>query len=634
MTGAAERRRHPAPSAAVSTDSGWLRLLLDEASPQAFADYRQRLQVGGALDGAAEEQFNDALALRELLEQRRRKATELAALYSIAGRLVSVTDVDLLLHEIVEQAKNLLHVDLAYLSLIDGQHIAIEVAIGQISSHLAGLTMPVEEGFSSAVLHSGAPLWTSDYRDDRRFDHHKLADTAARREDIRGLLGVPMSVRGQVIGVLFAAKRQERTFTADEIELLSSLAAYAATALENSRMLAALRSSTSQLQAANDQLGAIIDWDRLLTQTVLRGGDADELLAQVTRKADCPAYFVRSVADLPPELHALDPAVIAALFAPHSDSEASTEFNFGEHAIRVMPVVAAGDILGVLTLVCSAGQMRPDHAMILERAAPTMALLLLGQRSAEEAARKTRDGLLVDLLTRSAADKRETATHARLLGLDPARRHIVAVFLPVEDKNQVRRAVDTLALPLGSVVGEYGQRIIAVIPESDADAVARSLSRCADLSATVGISAPAEDVAGLRGCFRDAAQTVDVMLTLDRRGEVGTSDRLGLYRILLSQGGPREIEQLYNQYLGAVRDEESRSGVPLLVTLESFLRNSQRHSPTAAELNIHSNTLYQRLDKLNKILGERWREPEQALDLQLVLRLKRSAARLGDSVEL
>ena len=60
-------------------------------------------------------------------------------------------------------------------------------------------------------------MWTPDYEGERRIAHRPVADDAASAEGLRGLLGVPLAVRGRVIGALLAAKRTERHFTDDEI---------------------------------------------------------------------------------------------------------------------------------------------------------------------------------------------------------------------------------------------------------------------------------------------------------------------------------------------------------------------------------------------------------------------------------
>ncbi|KOS57626.1 hypothetical protein Z051_03780 [Rhodococcus rhodochrous KG-21] len=603
-------------------------LLLRDATPHELIKYREELVASGVPDTYAEAQLGDALSVSELLSQHRRKATELAALNDIAGRLASVTDVEVLLQEIVEQARNLLHVDLAYLSLVNEDTITIVVTTGQISSQLNGLTMPVTEGFSSSIVANGAPEWTSDYPDDDRFEHHSRADAAAHGEKIRGLLGVPMLSRGDTIGVLFAGKRQERTFIPDEIELLTSLAAHASVALENSRALTEQRRAAEQSKKVNQQLEAILDWDRTLTQAALHGGDGDDFVAAVAEKANCRVLFLRRAADLPSDISDDVRDSVETVFA--KDVEVPHRVETEACSLLAMPVVASGHMMGALVLCRSQGQERSDHSLIVERAAPLMALLLVGQRAAEEAARKTKDGLLVDLLTRPAADRRSATIQARMIGLDPSRSYTVVVVLPTSNKMRVRQAVDRLSLPEGSVIGEHGRLVVVLVPEAEADRIADTWFDARGLDATVGISGSTNDVTELRKCFDDAAQTVDVMLTLDRQGEVGTAERLGIYRILLSNGGPREVERLYRLYLGALCDEEERSGVPLIQTLDVYLRNSQRHAATAAELNVHSNTLYQRLDKLSRILGPRWKEPDRALDLQLILRLKHSAARLDE----
>ncbi|PYE11854.1 PucR-like helix-turn-helix protein [Williamsia limnetica] len=620
----------PGHEPAASTD--WMSLLLNEAPSPDLVSHKDRLvRAGGVPAAVAERQFEDALTIRERLDQRRRRADELTALNAIAGQLASVTDIDLLLTQIVEHAKDLLRVDLAYLSLIHAEQVTIVVAAGQISSYLTKLTMPIKEGFSSAVVANAAPLWTSDYRRDERFQHHERADAAARLEDIRGLLGVPMLSQGKIVGVLFAAKRQERQFATDEIELLTALAAHAAVALVNSRVLAEQKTSAEQLQAANARLESTIRWNNALTALVLRGGDVSDLLSEVSREAGYPAIFVRSASDLPDELRN-DTEVSNRILAVNLDSDSYAEIVTEARSILAVPVVASGDWLGVLFLdrPRDATVTAVDQLMVLERAALSVALLLLGQHVASEAARKTRDGLLLDLLTRQVDDHREINTQVRLAGLNPALTYSVAVILPVGDRAAVRRSLEALVLQSHSAICDYGQRFVLVVPRVDPEELAVTLSTSTiAAAATTGIAGQTKDVSELTKYFNEASQTVDVMLTLGAHGQTATAERLGLYRILLSHAGTREVSRLFEIYLGPVKTEEDRSGVPLLETLDCFLRNNQRHAVTAGELNIHSNTLYQRLEKLTKVLGTRWKHPDHALDLQLVLRLEKSAKKLG-----
>jgi DNA-binding PucR family transcriptional regulator len=44
---------------------------------------------------------------------------------------------------------------------------------------------------------------------------------------------------------------------------------------------------------------------------------------------------------------------------------------------------------------------------------------------------------------------------------------------------------------------------------------------------------------------------------------------------------------------------------------------------------VHPNTVTQRLERIGRLLGDDWREPARALDLQLALRVRRLQATSG-----
>jgi GAF domain-containing protein len=92
-----------------------------------------------------------------------------------------------------------------------------------------------------------------------------------------------------VIGVLFAADRSERTFDRSEVALLGSLAAHAAIALDNARLLEETRAALEELSAASRELRAHTAsveraagaHDRFI-DVVLRGGGVEDVAAAVT----------------------------------------------------------------------------------------------------------------------------------------------------------------------------------------------------------------------------------------------------------------------------------------------------------------------------------------------------------------
>jgi signal transduction histidine kinase len=69
-----------------------------------------------------------------------------------------------------------------------------------------GLEIPIGDGVGGRVLDSGRPLCVADYSSESTISERLVA--SMRCEGIRGMLGVPISFRGRVIGVLYAANRE------------------------------------------------------------------------------------------------------------------------------------------------------------------------------------------------------------------------------------------------------------------------------------------------------------------------------------------------------------------------------------------------------------------------------------------
>jgi DNA-binding PucR family transcriptional regulator len=64
----------------------------------------------------------------------------------------------------------------------------------------------------------------------------------------------------------------------------------------------------------------------------------------------------------------------------------------------------------------------------------------------------------------------------------------------------------------------------------------------------------------------------------------------------------------------------------LIGTLEAYFAGGGSPSRAALTLHVHTNTVAQRLDRIGSLLGDGWQEPEQALELQLALRMRRLVA--------
>ena len=96
--------------------------------------------------------------------------------------------------------------------------------------------------------------------------------------------------------------------------------------------------------------------------------------------------------------------------------------------------------------------------------------------------------------------------------------------------------------------------------------------------------------------------------------------------LLLGANGPAQLAEFVDRELGPVSAYDLQRGTSLVATLDAWFASGGSLKDTAAALHVHPNTVTQRLDRVTGLLGESWRAPERALDLQLALRVARLQA--------
>ena len=124
----------------------------------------------------------------------------------------------------------------------------IEVVDGAMGSAMRGIELESGEGLGGQVLGTGRPLWSENYLKDARFPRSEDIVAAAQSEQLGGMLGVPLVVGDDTLGVLLAAERRSRTFVDHDVELLAGLAAHAALALRTADLFDRERAAADELR--------------------------------------------------------------------------------------------------------------------------------------------------------------------------------------------------------------------------------------------------------------------------------------------------------------------------------------------------------------------------------------------------
>ncbi|MFB9902696.1 PucR family transcriptional regulator [Allokutzneria oryzae] len=250
---------------------------------------------------------------------------------------------------------------------------------------------------------------------------------------------------------------------------------------------------------------------------------------------------------------------------------------------------------------------------ILEHAAAVTALVLLIRSSASAAEEKARGELLTDIL----AGRDEVRDRARRLGVDLDSPHCVVV---VTGAARLAPAAARFAGAHGGLAVEHDGHVVLLLPGADA---ADHANRCAHTlgaelrrPVTAGAAPARESVAHAHA---EARRCLTALLALGGTGRGASAEQLGFVGLVLADRPEPKV--FVRATLGPLLDHDARRGTRLVPTLRAYFAAGR--SPTRAKdlLNVHVNTVAQRMERIGSLLGPGWQEPGRALEVELALRL-------------
>jgi signal transduction histidine kinase len=154
-------------------------------------------------------------------------------LIEISKGLASTLDLDVLLDRIVHAAADLSNASEASILLYDESQYELVFQAATNRPKVRGLSVPVGGSIAGWIITNQKPIIISDVNKDDRY--YKNIEEASQ-VTIKSLLGVPLVTKNKVIGVLEAINKQNGGFTPEDQEILMTLGAQAAIAIENSRL--------------------------------------------------------------------------------------------------------------------------------------------------------------------------------------------------------------------------------------------------------------------------------------------------------------------------------------------------------------------------------------------------------------
>jgi signal transduction histidine kinase len=199
----------------------------------------------------------DKLAMLQRAEQDLR---ELHLLYQVGQALSTNLDLSSLLEDIKQRVPEVMGAERCSIMLLD--EVTGELVLETTDSHTGELRefrIPTDRGIAGWVATNGIGQIVNDVEQDPRW-----FDGIARDIDFvtHSILCAPMRLRDRVIGVMQVLnKRSGEPFTEQDLQLLTTLAAQAAVAVDNARLVRSLKEERDKLLAKEAEVRAAIARD-------------------------------------------------------------------------------------------------------------------------------------------------------------------------------------------------------------------------------------------------------------------------------------------------------------------------------------------------------------------------------------
>lgn len=187
-----------------------------------------------AVEGFVADATERVLAHQTLEQRVADRTRELSALYDVMAAATASLDLETVLARSLDRVLEAMHSHEGAIHLLDEAERAMRLAVsqGMPSAVVAEIeTIPLAEALAGWDMEQGQPLVVSN-----------IAEGAGPlrmipvKVDDRTYAGVPMRVRGHVLGVLSVVRSMERPFSAEEVKLLTSIADEVGVAVENARL--------------------------------------------------------------------------------------------------------------------------------------------------------------------------------------------------------------------------------------------------------------------------------------------------------------------------------------------------------------------------------------------------------------
>jgi purine catabolism regulator len=303
------------------------------------------------------------------------------------------------------------------------------------------------------------------------------------------------------------------------------------------------------------------------------------------------------------------------------------------------PVIAGDQDYGAVVAETGGSGLDADGAIAMERAALGLAVRLAQASAVAEAHERFAALSLEELISGHSAAASDVAERAATFGWDLHRPRAVllASVDPPEDGPIPANALTTIAaaaratLGRDAIVWTRSATIAALVaPETDdpaerrriADGLRKELDkRLRSVNVSIGVGRRVAAPSLLPRSFTEASRAVDVGRWAKGRHVTEVFDQLGLERLLASTPTD-DLAEFVEHAIGALVAHDRANSTDLVDTLAVWLE-TRNMAEAARRMYVHYNTLKNRLDRIEAIIGPVISDAARALECEVAIYVAR-----------
>ena len=192
---------------------------------------------------------------------------------SIADVALAHVELEAMLPDLLDRVRDALEVDTVAVLLLDPatNELVARAAKGIEEEVERGVRIPMGRGFAGRIAADRTPVIVPD------LDHYEVVNPILREKGLKSLLGVPLLVEGDVLGILHVGSLTRRDFDEADTRLLELAATRVGPAIAHARLYEAERDARRRAEAALAELRALQE----LSDAALAHLEIDDMLPEV-----------------------------------------------------------------------------------------------------------------------------------------------------------------------------------------------------------------------------------------------------------------------------------------------------------------------------------------------------------------